>query len=724
MTENPDAPRPIDIVIPFYRNVGLVSSLFSSLATVKDELKALDCTVVTVNDSPDDAELKPRLLEATGQLSPEVSCEIIENERNLGFVRSVNKALERAVSRGRDVVLLNSDVLVYPGALTEVRRVAYCDPMIGFVSPRSNNATICTLPHLDEFKKLRPDECYAVFQQLSPHLPDYHLVPTVVGFCLFIRLEILKEFGLFDESYGMGYNEENDLIMRANRCGFRAALANHAFVYHMGERSFSASAFPKQAQEDKNAALLHQRFPEYPVQVGRYFDSPHFKAERLLSALIPDADGRVDLLFDFSSVGPYHNGTFEVAKDLLSRAAEKWVEFFNLHVMASDEAIRFHKLDRLDRVFFVPTDTSRTFAVAFRFSQPFEYEQVLRMGRVGLLNVYGMLDPIAVDCLYLNQPDLEAMWEAVFQHADGVLYISDFVGEQFRRRFRLRPGLPELVTYLSLDFRDYAPPHTPSGGSYILVIGNAFAHKRVSPTVDALSQAFPRQKIVAIGLQEDGRRNVMGYTSGSLTEGQMDSLLRGARLVVLPSLYEGFGIPLVRSLAYHKPVLARSIPVTRAIRERIHAEDNLILFSTIEELTEVLKRGFPVWREIGSLGDPEGGWDTITDRIGEFLRRLLESFSFSEVLVPRLTHLRLLESLRSVSAANRALPGGSAEAPEQAVHEYGARLTEALRRVEELRLIAKDRATQLEQVHKSMSWRITAPMRAVAGLLLRRVGRE
>ena len=212
----------------------------------------------------------------------------------------------------------------------------------------------------------------------------------------------------------------------------------------------------------------------------------------------------------------------------------------------------------------------------------------------------------------------------------------------------------------------------------------------------------------------------MGYTSGSLTDGQMDILMRGARLVVFPSLYEGFGIPIIKSLAYRKPVLARGIPVTQAIRERIGSEDNLILYSTLEELTDILKRGFPVWKENGGVGDPEGGWDAITDRIGEFLRQLLQSFSLSDVLVPRLTHLRLIES----RGAPQALPGDSEGASQQALNEFEARLKGVPGRVEELELIAKDREKQLEQVHKSMSWRITAPVRAVAGLLLRAIGRQ
>ena len=82
------------------------------------------------------------------------------------------------------------------------------------------------------------------------------------------------------------------------------------------------------------------------------------------------------------------------------------------------------------------------------------------------------------------------------------------------------------------------------------MIGNAFAHKYVSATVDALTQAFPREKIVALGLKEDARHNVTAYASGHLTDEQMHNLLRGAKLVVFPSHYEGFGIPVVESLAY------------------------------------------------------------------------------------------------------------------------------------------------------------------------------
>jgi GT2 family glycosyltransferase/glycosyltransferase involved in cell wall biosynthesis len=708
--------RALDIIIPFYRNADLVAPLFRSFEETLTELKDLACTIVAVNDSPDDLELERALTAATNALSSSLSCRVIRNERNLGFVRSVNGAARKSVAARHDVVLLNSDTIVFPGAMREIQRVADCDPLIGFVSPRSNNATICTFPAQEEFQHIAPSDSNAIFRQICSYLPEFHFVPTAVGFCLYVKLEVLEEFGFFDETYGAGYNEENDLIMRANRCGYRAALANRAFVYHIGESSFSTSSSPKQSLEEKNAALLRNRYPEYTPSVNKYFNSEHYQAERLITGLLPDRTGRLDLVFDFSSVGPYHNGTFEACKEILVRATRTWRQF-NLFVMASEEAIRFHRLDELERIFFISPTTQRKFALAFRFGQPFDYEQLFRMSRIAPLNVYGMLDPIAYDCLYLNNVDLDAIWGAVFAHADGVIYISDFVEEQFRRRFRCRAGLREQVTYLSLDYRDYINENEGRSpdGSYILVVGNAFAHKRVPATVDALSNAFPRDKLVVLGLPEDHRQNVISYQSGNLSEKQMDQLLRGARFVVFPSVYEGFGIPVVKSLAYRKPVMARSIPTNCAIKEKLGENDNFILYSSTGELVERLQRGFPQWKGRGDrFGDTSGGWDAIAEQIGRFLCEVSRSVSFSDVLVPRLQHMRLLEEKEQLRSRARAALSKSPAPDNAGIAHAGPSLAELDQAIAALRA----REAQIEDIYHSWSWRITAPMRRLAEIYL------
>jgi glycosyltransferase involved in cell wall biosynthesis len=485
--------------------------------------------------------------------------------------------------------------------------------------------------------------------------------------------------------------------MRANRCGYRTALANHAFIYRT-EESFFVTPAPN--QQERDITQLKQRYPEYEPSMAKYFSGPQREAEHLLSGLLPDDDDRLNLLVDLSSVCPHHNGTFEACKEILARAARAWPRF-NIFAMASEEAVRFHQLNELDRISFVSSIPVRRYAIAFRFGQPLSYEHVFRMSRMAPVNVYGMLDPIKYDCLYLNDVDLDTIWGAVFAHADGVIYISDFVKEQFARRFPMRQGLQELVTYMSLDYRDYARDEVRAADDgYILVMGNSFAHKRVPATIDALSEAFPREKIVAFGLPEDRRPNVIAYQSGHLSEEQMDLLMRCARFVVFPSIYEGFGFPVVKSLAYRKPIFARSIPTNRAICEKLGEDKNLILYCSTNDLVSRLRRGFPAWHD-GTVanGPAREGWDAVVEQIGHFLCRVSQAVSFGDVLVPRLRHMRLLE------AGQQAKPSNSSAANTASSKEE---LTTAL----------QVREAQIQDIYHSWSWRVTAPMRRIADACL------
>ncbi len=688
---------PIDIVIPLYKSADLVESLLASLRNVSADLERLRCSVFAINDSPNDPDLQACLPGAIRRVSELAPCELLTNSRNLGFVASVNLALRRAVERRHDVILLNSDTIVTRGAFAELQRVAYLDPMTGFVSPRSNNASLCSLPLQEDFRRMDFEKSHQQFLELSRFLPDFHFVPTAVGFCLFIKLEILEEFGFLDEAYGKGYDEENDFVMRANRCGYRAALANHAWVYHVGGASFSQTP-EGNVHKEKNVALLNQRYPEFKANVDVYENGPHYEAELLLAGLLPDSQGRRDLLFDFTSVGPYHNGTFTAAKEILARAVTQWPQF-NLYVMGTEKAWRYHKLNELDRVQRVNADTVAKFAVALRFGQPFHPDQVFRMSRAAAVNVYAMLDPIALDCLYLNGPELETLWRTVFEHADGVIYISDFVGEQFRRRFRLRPGLQELVSYLSLDCRDYRDQQvsTVELGTHILVLGNHFEHKRIPATVEALSKAFPQEKIAVIGVRDYSSGNVTSYQSGMIAEDQMEKLWSGARFVIFPSTYEGFGFPVVESMAWQKPILARNLPPVRAIREKMGADSNVILYSSTGDLIAQLKRGFPKWKPCVA-GDPAGGWDASTEQIGDFLTNAIQSFDFENVLIPRLIHMRMLGYL---------------------FHQNGehAMNTSQAHRADQLQ-------AHIEEIHRSWSWRLTSPVRYAGGALLRLLSKK
>lgn len=693
----------LDIVIPFYRNAHLISPLCDSLVSISEELEALSAVIVAVNDSPGDPELRAALRDARDRADGRARFTILENPENLGFVRSINRGVREAVARRRDVLLLNSDTIVFPGAIRELAAVAYGDPMIGFVSPRSNNATICSLPHQPEFRQVAPPDAHAIFRELSPRLPRFHFLPTAIGFCLYVKCAIFDEFGVFDEAYGAGYNEENDLIMRANRAGFRAAAANQAFVYHVGEVSFASSGTRHAVHEVRTSALLHERYPEYLPAVLKYEASPHYEAERVLVGLVPDRHARRDLVFDFSSVGTHHAGTFEVAKEVLRRAPRQWPDF-NIHVLASPEAREFHGLDEMAGVLPVPVDVQRVFGVALRMAQPFSTDQLSRMARLAPVNVYAMLDPIAYDCLHLDtaEPDLGELWGHVFAHADGVIYISDVVRDLFRARFQRRRELHEVVAYPSLDYRDYrrgAVTPAPEHG-YALIIGNKFEHKRLPQTVEALARAFPTDRIVAFGLATSAHNNVTAYESGQLSDTLVDRLVAGAGFIVFPSVYEGFGLPILRGLAAHRPVLARRTPVAEDLQSRLDEFENLTLYSNLADLVERLRRARPVWRGSARDGVPHAGWDHLTESVGALIRTAVADAGFAN-LAARIAHLHRLQS-------------GQLRNELRAVEAHVEELSDRVRGHQQL----------MQVVYTSRSWRFTAPLRNIARSFRALVGRQ
>jgi glycosyltransferase involved in cell wall biosynthesis len=204
---------------------------------------------------------------------------------------------------------------------------------------------------------------------------------------------------------------------------------------------------------------------------------------------------------------------------------------------------------------------------------------------------------LGIAYFYLRRLDLDEIWLGVLEYSDAVTYISEAVQRQFHFRFRIRPSLREQVICPSLNPREYRPSELPNAsGSYLLIMGNAFAHKRVTETAEALSAAFPTLELVCVGGKGPSGLNVRAYESGKLPESMIHELLSEASAVVFPSTHEGFGLPVMQGLAYGKPVIARSLAVTRELSARLGNPVNLFLYSSTSDLFGLLRAGIPQWR--------------------------------------------------------------------------------------------------------------------------------
>ncbi len=580
------------IAVSFYRNSHLASFIAEGLLRISEELKYFDCTVLLYNDSPDDLDLRSSLDTADKLLSVVCDCSLFTNSSNLGFVSTMNAALRLAGTDGRDIILLNSDACLAPGALGEILRVASLDPMIGFVSPRSNNATIATAGQFIT-TDVNDTRGNAVMERdisaTLRYLPRFQFVPTVVGFCLFIKSTVIRNFGVFDTQYGKGYNEENDLVMRAGRCGFRAALANWAYALHIGEQSFALEGTPRDVREIQNRKILDSRYPEYSSLIDAYFRSSAFSSENFLTTL---RESRISILIDGTAIYPWHNGTISLAVSLIRAIVDIAKDNLDISLVCRADAADFHKLGDIGRLKILQPWPSGTYEIALRIGQPFDVESVQKLSELAPVNVFFMLDTIALDCVQLYKTELEHIWSCVTSTADGLIYNSNFTQQQFSRRFRIdRSSVRELVSYHSLKRSDYQTARDSTAestsGHHILLVGNHFPHKNLAKTYRSLVEMVPQNSYVVLGISAGelllpGRADRF-YEAGDLSQELIDSLYSNARMVIFPSLYEGFGFPIQHALAHHRPVYAPQTEINLEILSLISSR-NLRLYIDIDDL--------------------------------------------------------------------------------------------------------------------------------------------
>ena len=133
--------NPVAVILPVYRDVEMTKRCI--LAAMPSVLSDPNAKFLAI----DDASPSEGMQEMLKQLSLKWPNKflLLKNEKNLGFVRTVNRGL--AHFSEYDVVLLNSDVIVPQDWLSRLVDEAYSIANAGTVTPFSNNATICSFPY-------------------------------------------------------------------------------------------------------------------------------------------------------------------------------------------------------------------------------------------------------------------------------------------------------------------------------------------------------------------------------------------------------------------------------------------------------------------------------------------------------------------------------------------------------------------------------------------------
>lgn len=161
--------------------------------------------------------------------TPTVQVELLLNPANVGYPKGMNLGLVRAGAPY--VCFLNNDILVPPGWLEEMIRVAESDPSIGTVCPASNTFDVHPSPGSDWL---------ALARERAARRGAWTEVPYGEGFCLLAKRQMMREIGGFDETtYEQIYFEDADLGRRVQARGLRCVMAEGTYVWHHGGKTMA-----------------------------------------------------------------------------------------------------------------------------------------------------------------------------------------------------------------------------------------------------------------------------------------------------------------------------------------------------------------------------------------------------------------------------------------------------------------------------------------------------
>ncbi|MEK3716553.1 MULTISPECIES: glycosyltransferase family 2 protein [unclassified Paenibacillus] len=158
---------------------------------------------------------------------------LIENKKNLGFAKGCNQGVQAA--QGESILFLNNDTVVPPGWLAPMLDALHSDSTVGMSGPVTNYISghqriPVTYSDLKDMENFAQEYCESKRGLVKE-------VDRLIGFCLMVKRSVLDEIGLFDERYGLGNYEDDDLCLRALQHGYKLLIAEDSFIHHIGHAS-------------------------------------------------------------------------------------------------------------------------------------------------------------------------------------------------------------------------------------------------------------------------------------------------------------------------------------------------------------------------------------------------------------------------------------------------------------------------------------------------------
>jgi glycosyltransferase involved in cell wall biosynthesis len=166
------------------------------------------------------------------------------------------------------------------------------------------------------------------------------------------------------------------------------------------------------------------------------------------------------------------------------------------------------------------------------------------------------------DLAILRAPDAFPRWHRLYGRAglrkvlhaaDAIVAVSEFTKAETVELAGVPAERIRVVAH-GVD-AVFSPDGQAAEGDYVLAVATLEPRKNLARAVDAARAAGVELRVV--GARGWGGVEVDGWV-GEIPDPELAALYRGARCVLYPSLYEGFGLPVLEAMACGTPVVTSS----------------------------------------------------------------------------------------------------------------------------------------------------------------------
>ena len=230
----------INIIIPVVDLLSDTKVCIDSIKNTKEKYQ-----LIIVNNGSD---------KETSDYLNKLKCILINNKENLGFVKATNQGI---LASSGDVILLNNDVILPEGWIEKLMAVAQIDETIGLIGPlsesRGGNASQQDMNRVQ-------DRCnYKLPTVNNNFLP----VDAIAFFCTFIKRTVIDKVGLLDENFGFGQSDDVDYCIRAQKMGYKIAIATDLLIQHKVSATYTLLSINRLELYYKNRGYLLNKHRDY-----------------------------------------------------------------------------------------------------------------------------------------------------------------------------------------------------------------------------------------------------------------------------------------------------------------------------------------------------------------------------------------------------------------------------------------------------------------------------